>query len=217
VGAALWDLTRSPAARGLLGEAVFICALPAHAKAVGAQAGRLVLLSPAGLPLDSAPLAVETLEDVSRFIATSDALLRDRRAARAAAIEETLDDGLRAALKKLDVEDLETREAAFAEVAAEADRIAPLLAQLARSGRSEELRGRAKQALDRLHEKAVENAPGPRLPYGARVPILKSAGCGGEAELPEGAPETTETAVFACGRARLPDGPPRRFLRFLSK
>lgn len=217
VGTALWDLTRFPAARGLLGEAVFICALPAHAKAVGAKAGRLVLLSPAGAAIDSAPLATETIEDPIRFVATADALLRERRAARAGAIEKTLEDGLRGALDKLDAEDLETREEAFAEVAAAADRIAPLLAQVARSGRSEELRGRAKQALDRLYEKALENAPGPKLPYGARMPILKSAGCGGETELPEGAPENTEVAAFACGRARLPDGPPRRFLRFLSK
>jgi hypothetical protein len=68
-----------------------------------------------------------------------------------------------------------------------------------------------------VYEAAVEEAHGPKLPYGARVPRLASRGCGGERELPEDAPKEASDLIMLCGRARLPDAPPRRFLRFLSK
>ena len=217
VGLALWDLTRSTHVRGLLAEAVVLCVLPAHAKALAAESGRLVLLSPDGLPADAAPLAVETLEDPVRFAATADALLRGRRERRAAEIRAGLTADLRAALNQLDVDDFETREKVLGAVAAAADRIAPLLAHLARTGRSEELRGRAAQALAHVYELAAEDVHGPRLPYGARIPRVGSAGCIGDVELPEDAPKDAEVSTVLCGMARIPPGPPRRFLRFLSK
>ena len=218
VGTALWDLTRSAHVRGLLAETVLICVLPVHARAVAATPGMLVLLAPDGSAADASPLKVETLEDPVRFAATVDALLRadGRREKRAEAIRAGLSDDLRGALDGLDVGDLEARENAFAAVAGAGDRIAPLLAQMSRTGRSEECRGRAAQALARVYERAAEDVHGPKLPYGARVPRLAGRGCGGEGEIPEDAPKNPP-AIFACGMARIPDGPPRRFLRFLSK
>ncbi|HEX7901430.1 MAG TPA: hypothetical protein VF950_26965 [Planctomycetota bacterium] len=216
-GAALWSLTRSDLhpVRRLLAEVVLVCAT--RPDILGVRDERtLVLLSPDGRAIDGARIGLDVLEDGERFAAAAEALLaaEGRRAARAAEIGRGLSPELRQAIDGLDAENPEERQAALRAVAVEADRIAPLLAHLARTGRSQELRGRAAQALIEVYDLAKEGTFGPRLPYGARVPKMRQRGCGGLVEAREGDPD--EAFVIKCGKAAVDADETRLFLRFLA-
>ena len=219
VGAALWSLTRSElqSVRQLLAECVVVCATRPAVLGVPANDDRgLFLLSPEGALLDGARLAPADLENGERFAAAAETLLiaEGRRAKRAAAIERELSPEVLRALDRLDAEDVQERQAACLRVAEGADLIAPLLAQRARTAATPEARGRAGQALARLYDRAKENAFGPRLPYGARVPKMRQAGCGGLVEARDHDPD--EAVAIKCGRAAVHADEVRLFLRFLA-
>jgi hypothetical protein len=218
-GAALWDLARCPlaAVRGLLAECVVSATARPAALGVAADDRRsLLLLSPEGRVLDGVAAGLAVLEDAERFAKAVDALLKDRRAERAEAVERTLPPGLRGQLDRLDAEEAKDRALAWSVVSSEADRIAPLLAHRARTAATPEARGRASDLLLKVWERAEEKRFGPRLPYGARVPVMASRGCGGLVELPEGRAEDPEPVTIKCGRAAVSAEEARLFLRFLS-
>jgi hypothetical protein len=217
-GAALWSLTRSElqAVRQLLAECVVVCSTRPDVLGVPAGDERsLFLLSLDGVLLEGVRLAPADLEDHDRFASAAETLLAGFRAKRAAEIEGGLSPQLRRALDGLDAEDVQERQANCLTVAEQADRIAPLLAQRARTAATPEARGRAGQALVRLYDRAKEGTFGPRLPYGARVPRMRQAGCGGLAEWREGDPE--EAVAIKCGKAAVNADEVRLFLRFLAR
>ena len=216
-GTALWALTRSElqSVRRLLAEVVLVCAV--RPDVLGVRDERtFVLLSPDGRAIDGAGIGLDVLEDGERFAAAAEALLagEGRRADRAVDMGRRLSIELRLAIEGLDAENPEERQANVLTVANEADRIAPLLAHLARTGRSPELRGRAAQALVRLYDRAKEDAFGPRLPYGARVPKMRQAGCGGLVEERDG--DFDRALAIKCGKAAVNADEVRLFLRFLT-
>ncbi len=218
VGSALWSLTFSELqpVRRLLAECVLVCTT--QPDLLGVRDGRtMVLLSPEGTLLDGVRIELGALEDGERFAAAAEVLLtaEGRRARRAAELERGLSPELRRSLDRLDAEEVAERNQAFTAVAAEADRIAPLLAQLARTASTPEGRGRAGQALVRLYDQAKADTFGPRLPYGARVPKLRQAGCGGLVEARDGEPD--EAVAIECGKAAVNADQTRLFLRFLAK
>lgn len=207
-GSALWALAadNNPGAHELLCEAVFICV-----RRDRAGEGNCFLLDPDGKRVETTNVPIETMEDPGRFTATFRRLIRGRHDARlprlAAEIKERLSREVAVAVNRLDADSPAERDDAFGTVRKNADAMIPYLAHLGATGRSAELRGRARDVILDYYRATKENKTGPRLPYGCELPKFVSS-CG--TLVPDDGPR------MACGLGSVPQKV-RKFVRLLAK
>lgn len=119
-------------------------------------------------------------------------------------------DGVKAAIERLDSEDLTERTDAAAAIQKQADGIIPFLVTERMNAQSEEVRARLRQVIENRYQSFDETSCGPRLPYGTEI-AKAAGGCGGTYIQPDG----TVVSV-ACGMAAVPAAG-RKFLKFLVK
>ncbi len=223
IGLALAGLVDSDdrATHALLCEGVFICLRRVQAEGRICEIGdgnTRYLLDPAGRRLEADRIDPSALGTPEAFTRSFGPFLhgrsQERLRERADAIRKTLSPEARDAVEKLDADDPDLRESASAHLLREADRILPFLAELSLRAEPVERRGRAADVIE-AHFKAAADAPGPRLPFGCKVPKLVPSGCGRMREQEEGEDEKNRMMV-ACGMARAPRES-RRFLGFLKE
>ena len=183
-GEALHGLLNGPRtdAQALFTEAVFICLTPELAdgrvRPAGGRENRF-LLDPRGRRI--AADRIETIADPAKFVASFESFLHgrtgERLAAHARLIEGRLGDGVKRAIRRLDADSIEEREAAAARVLKEADSIIPYLAHLGRTERSLERRQRCRDLIG-IHFRSLAAK---RMPYGTH-PVAQvidpCPGCG---------------------------------------
>ncbi|GEM_PF-3939747 len=170
------------------------------------------LFDPEGKQLPGDSVSLEILKDSKRFAESFSLFVRGpkneqlRKTAERIASESPAE--VRAAIEKLNADDMDAREAAVATLVRHADAVAPLLVYARLTDPSEERRLRLGMVLRRyFHARPLDQA-GSRLPYGTVRQVYRG-GCGGiEAE--------EEGRSIECGRARVTEEG-RKFLRFLTK
>jgi hypothetical protein len=216
LGSTLWILANEdfPAAHELLCEAVFICVTSEIADRTVRKTGdkrNRFLLDPVGHLLAADSVEAAVLENPEKFAPSfapflhgeGDVRLRER----ATAIQKGLDAEIVQALSQLTTDSADERDAATAVLVRRAESIAPFLVHFSLTAPGAEERGRAKDALTRYFASTMEDAAGPRLPFGAYLPKFVESCAGLQLE---------KDVALDCGLGRAPRKS-RKFLLFLLK
>ena len=224
-GTRLWNLLECghPEAHELFLNSVFIVMTPAVAASSGIRkadekADRF-LLDPGGrrMAADECPAgafdtAAEFTVSFAPFLyGKADARLKERAdELKASAPEELL-----SALRDLESDEIEVRERATESLVPPAAGYLPLYAWTRRRSTDVEVQARLRKVVERHYRTLESDKPGPRLPYGTRVPRFTDGGCGQRREIIEN--EKAPDLMDACGMGRIDGTKTRMFLRFLSK
>lgn len=225
-GERAWDLLSGDSAEAheLMLTSVFIFTTPAVAESCGVRkAGEdadRFLLDPEGNRVAAEAYDRKSLLTAEGFVASFTPFIHgdsgQRLKSRGEALEASAPAGVKAALRDLGADEVEVRATASAVLARQAADLLPLYAWKRRTATDPEVSSRLKSIIEAHYRSLAAGVPGPRLPFGTRMPKFRNGECGVQRELLENE-DKGEGPMVACGRGRVDGTKTRMFLRFLTK